>query len=171
MSEEPLTRTARHRSGLRRAVSRASPSSVKSRSGGPPTRSTGRTTDPQEQDNCRPRPPSGNTTSTEVLRTAATTSVGRMPKPASLPENIAATKINNAYPSPLPPARARRPALAGRSAVSLLLRAPCREVAFFPAHRPRMLPWMTARGRGPHFWGMTSHLSSVSPQSLLVIHR
>ncbi|HJR39363.1 MAG TPA: AAA family ATPase, partial [Nocardioidaceae bacterium] len=51
----------------------------------PPTRSTGRTTDPQEQDNCRSRPPSGNTTSTEVLRTAATTSVGRMPKPASLP--------------------------------------------------------------------------------------
>jgi conjugative relaxase-like TrwC/TraI family protein len=116
-------------SGLRRAVSRASPSSVKSKSGGPPTRSTGRITDPRVQDNCRQRPPSGSTTSTEVLRTAAT-SVGSMPEPTRLPENIAGTKINNADPHHSPPARAQRPAPAGRSAVSLLLRAPVAEAAF-----------------------------------------
>jgi Bacterial regulatory proteins, lacI family len=39
--------------------------------------------------------------------------------------NIAGTKINNACASHLPPARARRPAPVGRSAVSLLVR-PCR---------------------------------------------
>ena len=75
-----------------------------------------KTTDPREQDNCRPRPPSGNTTSTEVLRTAATTSVGWMPVPIRLPENTAGTKINNACPSHSPPARAHRPARAARSA-------------------------------------------------------
>ena len=56
------------------------------------------------------RPPSGSNTSTEVFRTAATTSVGRMPEPTKLAENIAGTKINNACASHLPPARARRPA-------------------------------------------------------------
>src|SRR5215216_3663227 len=116
MSEETPTRTARHRSGLRRAVSRVSPSSVKSKSGGLPTRSTGRTTDQRVQDNCRQRRPSGNTTSIEVLRTAATTSVGSMPESSRLHENIAGTKINNARTNHSPPARAQRPAPAGRNA-------------------------------------------------------
>src|SRR5215204_5195006 len=151
MSEETLTRTARHRSGLRRAVSRASPSSVKSRSGGLPTRSTGRTTDPQEQDSYKRRPPSGNTTLTEVLRTAATTSVGWMPEPIRLAEDIVSTKINNACASHFPPARVRRPAPAGRSAVSLLLRAPVAEVAFSLLIGVGCIHGMTARGRGPHF--------------------
>ena len=52
------------------------------------------------------------------------------PSPSGWPENIAGTKINNACASHFPPARARRPAPAGRSAVSLLLRAPVAEVAF-----------------------------------------
>jgi hypothetical protein len=55
--------------------------------------------------------------------------------------------------------------------VSLLLRAPVAEVAF-PCSSVSDVPHgMTARGRKPHFWDMTSHLSSVSPQSLLVVHR
>jgi hypothetical protein len=70
------------------------------------------------------------------LRTAATTSVGWMPEPIRLAENIAGTKINNACASHFP-ARARRPAPAGRSAVSLLLCAPVAEVAF-PGHWRRM---------------------------------
>jgi hypothetical protein len=57
-----------------------------------------------------------------VLRTAATTSVGSMPEPTRLPENIAGTKINNAYPHHSLPARAQRPAPAGRSAAQPLSR-------------------------------------------------
>jgi hypothetical protein len=55
--------------------------------------------------------------------------------------------------------------------VSLPLRAPVAEVAFPWSLAPDAPMGMTARGRGPHFWGMTSHLSSVSAQSLLIIHR
>jgi hypothetical protein len=44
--------------------------------------------------------------------------------------NIVGTKINNACATHFPPARARRPAPAGRSAASLLLRAPVAELAF-----------------------------------------
>jgi hypothetical protein len=48
--------------------------------------------------------------------------------------------------------------------VSLLVRAPVAEVAF-PCSSVSDVPHgMTARGRKPHFWDMTSHLSSVSPQ-------
>jgi hypothetical protein len=59
------------------------------------------------------------------------------------------------------------------TAVELFLE---RARSIHPDHQPDQIHRlsdrpMTARGHGPHFWGMTSHLSSVSAQCLLIIHR
>ena len=72
MSEETLTRTARHRYGHRRAATRLPPSLVMSPSGVPPSASTRKTADQPEQGSYKPRPPFGNGTSTETLPCAAT---------------------------------------------------------------------------------------------------
>jgi hypothetical protein len=69
--ETAPARTANSRYGRRRAATRASPSSVKSRSGVPPSASTPKTADQPEQDSYKRRPPVGNRTSTETLPCAA----------------------------------------------------------------------------------------------------
>jgi hypothetical protein len=99
MSEETPASAARRLFGLRRALGRASPSLVKSTYGGPLAALTRRTTDPPDQDKCRPLPHSGNTTSIEVLPTAATTSAVWMSEPTRLPQEIAGTKINSVRPN------------------------------------------------------------------------
>ena len=69
--ETAPARTANSRYGHRRVVTRPPPSSVKSRSGVPPSASTPKTADQPEQDSYRRRPPFGNKTSTGTLPCAA----------------------------------------------------------------------------------------------------
>jgi AAA domain len=93
--ETAPARTANSPYGHRRAATRLPPSSVKSRSGVPPSASTPKTSDQPEQDNCRPRPPFGNRNSTETLPCAAAALV-QMEGNARLvdPLEITSAKIN-----------------------------------------------------------------------------
>jgi hypothetical protein len=71
-SETAPAIAANSRYGHYRAATRASPSSVKSPSGVPPSASTPKIADQPDQDNCRPWPPFGNRAWTEPLPCAAT---------------------------------------------------------------------------------------------------
>jgi hypothetical protein len=117
-SEAKSAKTKPSLCGCNRAAARTSPSSVKSRCGGPPTASTPATHEQPEQHSCGQPRRSGNTTSTEVSPAAATTSViltSQNVRPRQ-PHVVADTKIDSTCNSHPRSTRTRHPAPAYRSA-------------------------------------------------------